>query len=188
MTSPVTRLSLLSHAMTDAMRRARFHADEPVDADGLRQLDRLEFDARAEAVLIAPERRTRQTAEALGLRGGIVADLADIEFGDWTGSTIEDLTEQDMLGWLTDSATTPPNGESIDDLLVRVGGWMNRVEGEHRRILAVTHPALIRAVVVRTLDAPTASFWRIDIPPLTRTTVNFRGGRWTLRTVAEKIN
>ncbi|WP_072805688.1 histidine phosphatase family protein [Rhodococcoides yunnanense] len=187
MPSPVTRLSLLSHATTDAVRRARFPSDEPVDSGGLRQIEAIEFTTRAESVLIAPERRTRQTAAALGLQGALVADLSDIRLGDWTGSAIEDLSEKEMLGWLTDTTTTPPNGESIDALSTRVGNWMNRVGSEHRRILAVTHPALIRAVVIRTLDAPPSSFWRVDIPPLSLTSVNFRGGRWTLRSVAEKI-
>jgi broad specificity phosphatase PhoE len=187
MTPTVTRLSLLSHAMTEAMRRARFASDEPVDSDGLRRLDELTFVTKAESVLIAPERRTRQTADAFGLRGGIDDDLSDLGFGDWAGSGLEDLAEHELVGLLTDTSTTPPGGESIDSLLTRVGRWMDRVSGEQRRILAVTHPAIIRAIIVRTLDAPAESFWRVDIPPLTTTSMNFRGGRWTLRSVAEKI-
>ncbi|SNT27029.1 histidine phosphatase family protein [Rhodococcoides kyotonense] len=187
MAATVTRLSLISHGMTEAMRRARFPSDEPLDSGGSRQLDDVTFDAPTDSVLVAPELRTRQTADALGLRGDVVVDLSDLAYGDWAGSSLEDLSESDMVGLLTDTSTTPPGGESIDALFIRVGAWMDRVADEHRRILAVTHPAIVRAVVVRTLDAPIASFWRVDIPPVTSTSVNFRGGRWTLRSVAERI-
>lgn len=188
MTSSVTRLSLISHAMTDAMRRARFHCDEPVDNDGLRNLERATPDERADAVLVAPERRTRMTAAGLGLPGTVVADLADVDYGRWSGLTMGDLDEEVVVSWLTDTSTTPPGGESIDVLFARVSQWMDRVSTEHGRVLAVTHPAVIRAVVVRTLDAPVSSFWRVDIPPLSSTTVHCRSGRWTLRSVAEKIS
>ena len=46
--------------------------------------------------------------------------------------------------------------------------------------MAVTHPAVIRAVILIALDAPPKSFWRIDIAPASRTVLHFRG-RWTLR-------
>jgi broad specificity phosphatase PhoE len=185
--SSVTRLTLVSHAPTDAMRRGRFHSDESVDPRGLRDLTATTFSTDADAVFIAPERRTRQTAEGLGLSGGLVPHLADIDFGHWAGLAMDDLPEQDVLSWLTDTSTLPPDGESIDGLLTRVQSWMGRVSSENRRIVAVTHPAVVRSVVIRTLESPASSFWRVDIPPLTSTTVHFRGGRWTLRSVAEKI-
>lgn len=184
---PVTRLTLVSHATTAAMRRARFNSDEPVDDPGLRQLGHVKLENRADTVLIAPERRTRMTAEGLGLHGPIAPELSDISYGTWAGSSMEDLPESTLASWLTDTSTTPPDGESIDDLFGRVGRWMSDVAADPRRISAVTHPSVIRAVVVRALDAPSSSFWRVDIPPLTTTTLHCRNGRWTLRTVAEKI-
>lgn len=183
----MTRLTLVTHAMTDAMRRGRFTADEPVDGTGLRDLGPASYPGRVEAVEVAPERRTQQTAEGLGLRGTVVADLRDIDYGHWAGSSMDDLADEDVLAWLTDTSTLPPDGESIDALLARVARWMDRVSSQQGRIVAVTHPAVVRAVVIRTLDAPASSFWRVDVPPLTSTSVNFRGGRWTLRSVAETI-
>lgn len=183
----MTRLSLVSHATTVALRRARFNSDEPVDAIGLKHLGRLTYEGSPDAVLVAPELRTRQTADGLGLHGVIVPELSDISYGRWAGSTMDDLPESDVLGWLTDTAVTPPDGESIDDLFERVGRWMDGISADQGRVCAVTHPAVIRAVVVRTLDAPARSFWRVDVPPLTTTSVQFRSGRWTLRTVAEKL-
>jgi broad specificity phosphatase PhoE len=49
------------------------------------------------------------------------------------------------------------------------------------RLVAVTHPAVIRAAILIALDAPPKSFWRIDIAPVSRTVMHFRGHAWTLR-------
>ncbi len=179
----VLRLTLVSHAVTEAQRRARFESDEPVIAPVA-----VRYPGIADAVVIAPELRARQTAEGLGLTGSTTQAIADIDYGDWRGSTMDRLPEPDVLAWLTDTSFTPPGGESVDDLFSRVTGWMDRVASDPTRVCAVTHPAVIRAAVVRTLDAPRLSFWRVDIPPLTSTTVQCRAGRWTLRSVAEKIS
>jgi hypothetical protein len=40
---------------------------------------------------------------------------------------------------------------------------------------------VIRAAVLVTLNAPPKSFWRIDIAPVSRTVMHFRGHAWTLR-------
>ena len=49
------------------------------------------------------------------------------------------------------------------------------------RLVAVTHPAVIRAAILVTLDSPPKSFWRIDIGPASRTVMHLRGHVWTLR-------
>ena len=51
-------------------------------------------------------------------------------------------------------------------------------------MVAVTHPAVIRAAILIALDAPPKSFWRIDIAPVSRTVMHFRGHAWTLRSTA----
>ncbi|MHB1796159.1 MAG: histidine phosphatase family protein, partial [Acidobacteriaceae bacterium] len=47
--------------------------------------------------------------------------------------------------------------------------------------LAVTHPAVVRAAVVLTLQAPAQSLWRIDIPPVSVTDIRSNGQFWSLR-------
>ena len=74
--SDVVRLTLVSHAMTDAMSVGRFPADEPLNALGRRQLDDVDLGA-TDAAFCAPELRTRQTAEALGLAVEIEPRIAD---------------------------------------------------------------------------------------------------------------
>jgi broad specificity phosphatase PhoE len=65
-------------------------------------------------------------------------------------------------------------------LLARVKHWLAGQHGSGHT-LAVTHPAVIRAAVVLTLQAPAQSFWRIDMPPVSITDLRWNGRSWSLR-------
>ena len=69
--SEVVRLTLVSHAMTDAMAAGRFPTDEPLNSVGHRQVDASIELGITERAYCGPEKRTRQTAELLGLQAGI---------------------------------------------------------------------------------------------------------------------
>ena len=86
-----------------------------------------------------------------------------------------------MTIWLTDPAGAPHGGESVVDLVGRVGRWMDSLSAHRMRVVAVTHPAVVRAAVVVALDAPPKSFWRIDVAPVSRTVLHYRGQAWNLR-------
>jgi broad specificity phosphatase PhoE len=64
---------------------------------------------------------------------------------------------------------------------VRVRRWLDSLGTRRGRIVAVTHPAVIRAAILIALDAPPKSFWRIDVAPVSRTVMHLRGQAWTLR-------
>ena len=176
----VIRLTLVSHAMTDAMAVGRFPADEPLNDTGRRQIGRLE--SRSDASQLAgPEQRARQTAELLGLHATTEPRLADLDCGRWRGETPQSVPAADLQTWLTDPARAPHGGESIVGLTERVAGWLKSLQHNELPIFAVTHPAVVRAAIVVTLGAPPKSFWRLDIAPVSRTVLHFRGGAWTLR-------
>jgi broad specificity phosphatase PhoE len=181
--SDVVRLTLVSHAMTDAMADGRFPADEPLNGIGLRQAKkagRLDIDG-ATRQFAGPERRARHTAQLLGLHATVEPRLADLECGGWCGQTLRAVGPADLETWLTDPARAPHGGESIVDLMGRVAGWLESLTREASPAVAVTHPAVIRAAILRGLDSPPKSFWRLDIAPVSRTVLHFRNGRWTLR-------
>lgn len=178
--SEVVRLTLVSHAMTDAMAAGRFPADEALNALGRRQLS--DFDAgTSDRVLCGPETRTRETAELLSLPALVDTRLADLDCGRWRGLGLDQVPTDQLTRWLTDPDSCPHDGESIVALLARVRGWLADISRTPGSVLALTHPAVIRAVVLHALDAPPKSFWRIDIAPASRTALNFRGMVWTLR-------
>jgi broad specificity phosphatase PhoE len=178
--SEVVRLTLVSHAMTDAMAAGRFPIDEELNALGRRQLDGLNVGA-ADTVLCGPESRARQTAELLGLTPSIDARLADLGCGAWRGLGLDRVQPAELTQWLTDPESCPHSGESIVELIVRVRDWLADLARSPGRTVAATHPAVIRAAILVALDAPPKSFWRIDIAPASSTTLHHRGMGWTLR-------
>jgi broad specificity phosphatase PhoE len=188
--SVTTRLTLLSHAATQAQRRAAFPLDESIDQQAISKIASLGWKApKAQKVLSAPERRTQQTAQALGFTAVITPELSDCDYGVWRGRELSDLQTQDPEGvatWLADPTASPHTGESIANLIDRVATWLDQQrEGGHT--IAVTHPAVIRGAVVHVLNAPLSSFWRIDIAPLTLTDLRFNGQVWTLRSCASSL-
>jgi broad specificity phosphatase PhoE len=179
----VVRLTLVSHAMTDAMADGRFPADEPLNDTGRRLVETVAAlevagDTRQ---LTGPERRARQTAQLLGLQAATEPRLADLDCGRWRGQVLANIWPADLEAWLTEPAHAPHGGESIVDLIERVDGWLDSLTDDALRTVAVTHPAVIRAAILLALDTPPKSFWRMDIAPLSHTVMHFRGGRWTLR-------
>ena len=176
----VLRLTLVSHAMTDAMAAARFPADEPLNDIGRRQATRIEIESVARQ-LAGPEQRARQTAELLGLHATTEPMLADLDCGRWRGETLHSVPPADLEVWLTDPGRAPHGGESIIDLVERVSGWLKSLTNNALPAVAVTHPAVIRAAILVALDASPKSFWRIDIEPLSRTVLHWRRAAWTIR-------
>ncbi len=182
----VVRLTLVSHAMTDAMAAGRFPADEPLNNTGRRQvkaardMEALDICSAARQ-LAGPEQRARQTAQLLGLQATTEPRLADLDCGRWHGGRLEGVRREDLAVWLTDPVQAPHGGESIDTLIDRVAGWLESLTDTTLRTVAVTHPAVIRAAILLALDIPPKSFWRIDIAPVSRTVMHFRGDCWTLR-------
>lgn len=183
-----TRLTLISHAATQAQRRAAFPLDEPLDEREIAKIAALGWKApRAQRILAGPERRTQETARALGLSAAIAADLRDCDYGLWRGrelSELQSLDPEGLVAWLTDPIANPHGGESIVSLIDRVARWMDKGmdEGmEAAHTIAVTHPPLIRGAIVHALQVPPAAFFRIDVAPLSVTDLRFNGKVWTLR-------
>jgi broad specificity phosphatase PhoE len=179
--SEVVRLTFVSHAMTDAMTAGRFPADEPLNAIGHRQVGAANDLGPVDTAVCGPEKRTRQTAELLGLAAKVDQRLADLDCGRWRGEVLGGVNPDDLAVWLTHADRAPHGGESIVDVVARVREWMESLTATHSRLVAVTHPAVIRAAILVALDAPPKSFWRIDIAPVSRTVLHFRGHAWTLR-------
>ncbi|MEH0548835.1 histidine phosphatase family protein [Streptomyces sp. B21-105] len=179
------RVVLVSPATSSSLRQARFDDGAPIDAAG-------EALARAAAgtlpaaarVLVSPGVRCGGTAQALGLDALETAELAGLQVGRWRGLTLAEVGAAEpeaVARWLTDPASAPHGGESVRDLCERVARWLEEIPDGAGRTLAVVEPEVVRAAVVHVLGAPAAAFWRLDVPPLTATSVGGRGGRWNLR-------
>jgi broad specificity phosphatase PhoE len=179
-----SRLTLISHGSTDALRKAAFAADEPLDQFGRADAAALAGHLpRGEGSWTSPELRTRQTAEALQLDAISLPELRDCDYGAWKGQTFDAVLTREpeaVATWLRDPAATPHGGESLQSLMERVARWLDGEKAMNRHAILVTHATIIRAAVIHAIEAAPESFWRIDIAPLSITRLSGREGRWNL--------
>jgi broad specificity phosphatase PhoE len=128
---------------------------------------------------VSPLGRARTTAaiilETLGRPGGDYAvdeRLREIDFGDWTGLTLEDVRRKHPDEWrarVDDPWNVgPPNGETYADVAARVGAWAGEQTGA---VIAVAHGVVSRVLrglalgldgrAIRALDEPHDCLFRI---------------------------
>ena len=187
-----TRLKLLCHASTSAVRTSTFPADEPLDDQGRQKLAAFPNPFRNslrhnDRCFTSPALRARQTAEVLGLSAVIEPDLHDCDYGQWTGRTFEEVQAQEpqaMAEWIGNPEATPHGGESMAALIARVSSWLDAQSAAAGTVVAVTHASVMRAAIVCALKAPPRSFWHIDIAPLSQVKLSGHGGRWTLASIS----
>jgi len=182
-----SRLTLVSHAPTAAVRAAAFPLDESIDERGRREASALSgVLPQALTAWTSPARRALETAAALNLDAKVEPLLRDMDLGRWAGRTFADVEAaepHEMVRWLSDTSASPHGGESVEALLSRVGNWLRSAGERQGRSVAVTHPAVIRAAIVVAIEANPVSFWRIDIAPLNIVELGSNGSRWTLKSL-----
>jgi broad specificity phosphatase PhoE len=176
------RVLLICHAATADTRRAVFGGDGPLLDGAARRLAELRPHLpKARAVLRSDAQCAVETAAALGLEGAVPSPaVADWDFGAWRGRPLADVEAErpdEVLAWRRDPTGAPHGGECLQDVMDRVRGWLDALEGEGTRTV-VTHPAVIRAAVVCGLRVPDAAFWTIDVAPSSVTELRRRGERW----------
>jgi len=179
------RITWLAHGATSATRQASFPEDEPIEEKAREAAARLgDSIPRADRVLIAPERRTQETAAALGLSGVCDPLLRDCDPGRWAGRALAELRAEEpqaLAAWLEDPDAAPHGGESVADVIRRIARWSDSPERGDGRILAVTHPTVIRAALIHAMGAPAGSFWRVDVAPLSRLILSRHGAHWRVQ-------
>ena len=98
-----TRLKLLCHASTSAVRTSAFPADEPLDTQGRQKLAPYpQAVLHADRYLTSPALRATQTAEVLRLNVTIEPMLRDCDYGRWAGrsSTIAGARPEAIVEWM----------------------------------------------------------------------------------------
>jgi len=186
-----TRLWLVCHAATSALRSPAFPLDEPPEPTALRELRAAHPQLRnADRCWTGLALRAVQTAEALGLSPIVEPLLRECDYGEWAGRSLDDVHSRDPQGiaaWLSDPEAAPHGGEPIAELLWRVATWLNAQRHVPGKILAITHASVIRAAMVHALRAPADSFWRIDVAPLSVMKLSCAGEHWTLACLGEPL-
>ena len=112
---------------------------------------------RIDVLCSSPQQRTRETAgpiaEALGLAVQVAPEFDEIDFGDWTGLSFEDVRARDASRWQQwvdqRSRACVPGGEAFAQVARRVQAGIERLHREYPEgtVLAVSHADVIKAAV-----------------------------------------
>jgi len=183
------RVTFVAAARSSPLLAERFEDDRPLDQAGWGEVQRAAHDlvplSVAELRYCSPTPRSRSTGEGLGYAPLVQLALRDCDMGRWRGLTLGEAMAREPAAvdaWLADPRSTPHGGESLLDFISRVGNWLDtRPIEDGDRIVAVAEPSVIRAALVYALRAPPATYWNIDVRPLSTITVTGHAGRWNLR-------
>lgn len=183
-------LWLVRHAVVSGAEGAIHASDAPADLSDQAHLEAVRRQLPANAACYAsPARRTVDTARALRLDPILVADLAEQDFGDWTGRRHDDLAargEECYMGFWQDPASSkPPGGESFEDQIARVRRWLTDMGAGPATL--VIHSGTIRALLCIALEiAPTAAL-RFVIDPLSITRLDRMKNGWRVVSVNQNV-
>lgn len=149
-------VTLSEQGLTECEALARRLAREPIDE-----------------VYASPLERTVATAEpiakALGRPLQLSENLLEVDYGEWTGAGFADLEgHPEWLAWNERRASAlPPGGESMAQVQMRVGRFINEAVQRHpgRRVVAVSHGDVIKAALMAGLALSLDEHHRIEVSP-----------------------
>jgi broad specificity phosphatase PhoE len=194
----MTRFWLIRHALVAENARAMLYGTMDVElcpatlvAQAPQYLSLAGMLPQNAVWVVTPLQRTAHTAATLIAAGhpGVVPivepDLIEQHLGDWQGLPHGDLPERLALPahpfWPLAGSERPPGGESMQDVILRVGAAMERLAREHsgQDVIIVSHGGAIRAAVAHALgiEADNALHLSVQNISLTRMVRHHDGWR-----------
>lgn len=184
-----TYLNFICSALRLNPRAAKFGSDSDLEIVERQRLAAYVAEMREKPRLIyaAPDRNAQQTAQMICGNVEVIAELADLDFGNWRGAVLTDVAKSDPEGlanWMSDPSQAPHGGESLAEFIQRMKQWLDCKLAWGGAHTLVASQSTIRALTVAALGAPAVSFWKLDIAPLTNTSFSSDARRWSVRSVA----
>jgi broad specificity phosphatase PhoE len=174
------RLELVAHAPAAGTAASIF-------GDSGHLLDRRSIapvEGRVNCWYRGPELACAETTTALGGTAEVIDALRGCDFGSWTGRSLAELGAENPDGvrqWLNDAQARPHGGESLAELVSRVGATIDQWKWPDGRSVVVVAPLVVGAIIAHVLHAPPAVIFRIDISPLSKVAVSRSADVWRLR-------
>ncbi len=140
--------------------------------------------------VVTPLARTQQTAEAIFAAGyphcALTAEpgLIEQDIGDWHGLAHHDLPPRLSRPahpfWPMAADEVPPGGESMLDVIHRVGITIDRLAAAHPggHVVVVSHGGAIRAAIAHVLAIPPEAALRLGVDNLSLTELERQDGQW----------
>ena len=147
--------------------------------------------------LVTPLSRTRRTAETLLAYGypsvalGVEAGLIEQSLGEWQGLPHADLPPKLLRPahafWPLAGDEKPPGGESMAEVVVRVGAAMERLAEVHagRDVVIVSHGGAIRGAIAHALGIGPDNALHISVQNLSLSRLHRSADGWRVQSVNE---
>lgn len=159
--------------------------DPGLDDLGRRQVSALRgVVGGASRVVTSPMRRTRETAEQLGLPVEVDERWIEIDYGTADGTPLSDIPPATWAAWRADTHFTLNDGESLAAVGERVRAALADLadEAAERDVVVVTHVSPIKAAVAWALGVGDDVIWRLFCAPASITEIGTAGPAPSLRT------
>jgi len=202
----ITRFWLIRHALVAETARSMLYGtlDVPLCPD---RLDADQPLLRALAMrlprpanwVVTPLSRTLHTAAALFRAGypeqklAVEPGLTEQELGEWQGLVHEalpaQLSEPAHPFWPLSGSERPPGGESIDDVIARVGPTLETLVARHHGgdVVAISHGGAIRGAMAYAAGLSGQQALHFAIQNLSLTTLECSSDGWRVTSVGEMV-
>ncbi len=119
--------------------------------------------------MTSPARRCRIPGVAVEPR------LGPRNLGRWSGRPLDEL---DLSARRSDPAYDAHGGESLLALSTRVQSLMKDWHDSTGRMAAITHAAVVKAMIVHVMRAPLEAVWDVDVAPGSFTELHATPAGW----------
>lgn len=182
----MTTFFLIRHAQCDGVgrilwgRKRDVHLNEDGKSAARALAERVAHD-RLDAIYSSPLERALETADEIAQRSRlpritISQPLNELDYGDWTGQTIESLAGDSVWQQFNTVRTrTPiPGGESILSAQTRIVDELKRLSLKHEngKVAIVSHADVIKAALAYFAGLDLDQMNQIDVPPCSITRLN----------------
>ncbi len=200
-TAPLTTVVLIRHGrthLTETKRISGRGGENPKLSDLGRIDARMAAEAVAQigksgpwsylspvsAIVSSPIQRTQDTANIIaneiGLSVSLNENIAEISFGDWDGSTNDEVRENwpnEFEAWQGSWDVAPPNGESLEEFDLRVVKGLFEIVSDHagKTVAVVSHVMPIRGIARRAMAGGVSAYWSPQISPCSISIMRFWG-------------
>ena len=200
----MTRFHLIRHALVEESARLVLYGtmDVPLCPETLAAqsgqygalAERLPRDA---AWYVTPLQRTASTAQAIQRAGypevepGVEPDLVEQHLGEWQGlahAALPPLLARPAhTFWPLAGDERPPGGESMQDVIVRVGRVMERLAKAHPggELVVVCHGGVIRAAIAHAMGVPADAALHLSVQNLSVSVLERHPRAWRVVCVNE---
>jgi probable phosphomutase (TIGR03848 family) len=171
-------LLLIRHATCDPVSRllagrARgVRLNEEGHAEAERLAERLRG-VELDGIYSSPLERAMETAAPIARQANCdvqtMDDLVEVEFGEWTGCTFEELAPRDDWRHFNElrSLARPPGGESMLEVQARALRAVQAIQLRHPSgtCAVVSHADVLRSLIAHLAGIPLDLFQRLEISP-----------------------